>query len=208
MLLVAGIFGLVACGPSADETTATEAVEAVEEVTEEAVEAAEEATEELADHVCPNDRCTEDACHYLHGEKSHTCGEDCTKAGDGEGDGEGEGEGEGESESEGEGESKTGIRGRRSNTPRRDLPPELEDRVRRVAEASVGASKGTRRNDKDARRSPVEVHGRGAQALRARSLRGTAWQGEPQQRRASEALWPRTTRVRENAGSLMAGRVF
>jgi len=55
MLLVAGIFGLVACGPSADETTATEAVEAVEEVAEEAVEAAEEATEEVAEHTCSDD---------------------------------------------------------------------------------------------------------------------------------------------------------
>ncbi|HIA05580.1 MAG TPA: hypothetical protein EYN71_02540 [Flavobacteriales bacterium] len=89
MLLVASIFGLVACNQSADEQAgaeaeAVEAVEdAVEAVEEEAVEAVEETTEELADHVCPNDRCTDEACHYLHGEKGHECGDDCHSEDDG-----------------------------------------------------------------------------------------------------------------------------
>ena len=87
MLLVAGIFGLVACNQSAEEQAgaeaeATEVVEEAVEAVEEAVEAVEEATEELADHVC-SDNCTADACSFAHGEKGHTCGDDCHSEDDG-----------------------------------------------------------------------------------------------------------------------------
>jgi len=79
MLMVACIFSLVACGPTPEEQTATEAestekVEGVEAVSEEPAEAP--AGEELADHVC-NDNCTADACSFKHGEKGHTCDESC-----------------------------------------------------------------------------------------------------------------------------------
>jgi hypothetical protein len=85
MLLVAGIFGLVACGPSADETTATEAVEAVEEVAEEAVEAAEEATEEVAEHTCSDD-CLPDDDDHVHGGQYHSCADGCAGMDDAEAD--------------------------------------------------------------------------------------------------------------------------
>ncbi|MBL4752191.1 MAG: hypothetical protein JKY52_01140 [Flavobacteriales bacterium] len=83
MLMVASIFSLVACGPTAEENGAKEsdATTKVDEATpvseETAEEPASEATgEELADHVC-NDNCTADACSFTHGEKGHTCDDSC-----------------------------------------------------------------------------------------------------------------------------------
>jgi hypothetical protein len=82
MLMVAGIFSLVACGPSEEEKAAAEAEAAamVEEMMgsmEEAIEevATEEVTE-LAEHVC-NDKCTADACYTTCGEKGHECTDAC-----------------------------------------------------------------------------------------------------------------------------------
>jgi len=80
LLMVAGIFSLVSCGPSEEEKAAAEAeaTAAVEELfngLEEEV-ATEEVATELADHVC-TDKCTAEACSFACGEKGHTCSEAC-----------------------------------------------------------------------------------------------------------------------------------
>jgi hypothetical protein len=83
LLMVAGIFSLVACGPSEEEKAAAEAeaAAAVEELfngLEEEIDAAvEEVAEvELTEHVC-NDKCTAEACSFACGEKGHVCSDAC-----------------------------------------------------------------------------------------------------------------------------------
>jgi len=58
---------------SANLTSCTQGGE--EEVTEEAEVSTEHPTQ-LAEHVC-NDHCTDEGCHFLHGEKDHVCGSEC-----------------------------------------------------------------------------------------------------------------------------------
>jgi hypothetical protein len=75
MLMIAGIFSLVACGPAEEVKVATEEV-ATEEVAVEEVATEEAAPVELAEHVCA-DKCTEEACHFACGEKGHECSDAC-----------------------------------------------------------------------------------------------------------------------------------
>ncbi len=88
LLMVAGIFSLVACGPSEEEKAAAEAeaAAAVEELfngLEEEV-ATEETATELAAHVC-DDKCKEACTGPRCGEAGHECTEACHAAkGDGE----------------------------------------------------------------------------------------------------------------------------
>jgi predicted negative regulator of RcsB-dependent stress response len=91
LLMVASMFSLVACGPSEEESAATEteaAAAAVEELfdgLEEEIDAAvEEVAEvELAEHVC-NDNCSEEACSFVCGEKGHECSDACHAEKEGE----------------------------------------------------------------------------------------------------------------------------
>lgn len=78
LLMVAGIFSLVACGPSEEEKAAAEAeaAAAVEELFNGLEEAVEETTTELAAHVC-TDKCTPEAHSYACGEDGHVCSDAC-----------------------------------------------------------------------------------------------------------------------------------
>jgi len=75
LLFAMGMFAFVACNQGTQETS-TDVEEAVEEVVEEAAEAVTDESEMLAEHAC-NDKCTEDACHHVHGEKGHSCSDEC-----------------------------------------------------------------------------------------------------------------------------------
>ena len=83
LLMVASMFGLVACGPSAEETAA-EAAEA-ETVMNEAFEVAAEAMGEeveLAEHVC-DAKCEEGECTGPRcGEAGHECSDACHAEGE------------------------------------------------------------------------------------------------------------------------------
>ncbi len=74
LLFAMGMFTFTACnmGAQEGEETSTEA----EEVTTE--EVVSETPEVLAEHVC-NDKCTDDGCNFLHGEKGHECSAECTE---------------------------------------------------------------------------------------------------------------------------------
>lgn len=78
LLFAMGMFTFVACnmGTQEGEETSTDVEEAVEEVVEQAEEATTEESELLAEHKC-NDNCTEEDCHFLHGEKGHACSDEC-----------------------------------------------------------------------------------------------------------------------------------
>ena len=94
MLMVAGMFGLIACGPSAEEKAAaeSEAEAVVNEMFEELEEAAEEVSEEveLAAHVC-DAKCEEAGCTGPRcGEEGHECSEACHAKAEGHGHAEGE----------------------------------------------------------------------------------------------------------------------
>ena len=96
LLFAIGMFTFVACnqGTQEGEETSTETEEAVEEVVEEVVEPAAKEPEMLAEHVC-DDNCTEEGCHFLHGEKGHVCSDECKTHEEGE-------QGEGEEHSHGD----------------------------------------------------------------------------------------------------------
>ena len=82
MLMVASMFGLVACGPSAEEKAAAEAE--AEAMVNEMFEGLEEAMEEevveeteLAEHVC-DAKCEEEGCTGARcGEAGHECTDAC-----------------------------------------------------------------------------------------------------------------------------------
>lgn len=81
MLMIAGLFGLVACGSGNDAEAEAEAAALVEGLMNDAVDAVDEATEETAEalvaHECGAD-CTEEGCSFKHGEEGHECTDACS----------------------------------------------------------------------------------------------------------------------------------
>ena len=62
-------------GTDMDTTAAEQMDEPEQDMAADEAENAE-GEEMLAEHVC-SDKCTEEACHFAHGEKGHVCGEEC-----------------------------------------------------------------------------------------------------------------------------------
>ncbi|MDF1672643.1 MAG: hypothetical protein P1U41_04015 [Vicingaceae bacterium] len=86
LLMVAGMFSLVACGPSEEEKAEAEAamnemVEGLDAAMEEVVEEVEEETTVLAAHVC-DDKCADGCTGPRCGEEGHECSDACHAEGE------------------------------------------------------------------------------------------------------------------------------
>jgi hypothetical protein len=64
-----------ACGGGADDSTTQETKEEEVNTMMDKLES-EGSEEQLAEHAC-SDKCTAEQHHYKHGEKGHTCSEEC-----------------------------------------------------------------------------------------------------------------------------------